>query len=330
MAFPVSLISSPEPYVYYPMSFETERHRSQFYSLPFLVNPAMTGSVSQSCLPTGRFYLNQRFQTGRHSPSYPNSNPRNSTYIAYDQYVPQLRGGIGLMATHNSHPTSVQTHSTINLMYSYVIPVSDNFTLRTGVQATVGQRHLDLTEYSSPYSMQHIATDRITYSNFSSGVMGYSKRFFAGISVHNLNERDVSFYNSPWLREYDQGLLRRYSLQSGLEIPLGKKEAGFTLSPNVIVFYQKSYSKPYIHLGTYVNKGIWTAAVWYSSNYDAIMILLGIQKGRFRVAYSFDSNVEPLNVQQKAHELTISFDLFYGNQIRHKGNNLCRIPIPAF
>ena len=332
MALPLSLISSQEPYVYYPMSFETERHRSQFYALPFLVNPAMTGSVSQSCLPTGRFSLNQRFQTGRFHPfPFSNSNPRNSTHMAYDQYVPQLRGGIGMMATHNSHPTSDQTHSTINLLYSYVLPVSDNFTLRAGVQATAGRRNLDLTDYLNPYHMQYIDRNNILYSTYSAGVMGYTKRFFTGITMHNVYEPDVSFYNFNWAREYDQIILRRYSLQSGLEIPLSKKETGYILSPNLIVFYQKAYRRPDIHIGTYLNKGIWTAGIWYSSHYDAIMVLLGIQKGRFRAAYSYNSTVEPLTVQHKAHELTVSFDVFYGsNKVQIRGNELCKMPIPAF
>jgi type IX secretion system PorP/SprF family membrane protein len=216
-------------------------------------------------------------------------------------------------------------------MYSYVIPVSDNFTLRAGIQATAGRRNLDLTEYSNPYYMQHIDRNNVIYSTYSAGVMGYSKRFFAGLSVHNFNEPDVSFYNSPRFNEYDQGLLRSFSIQSGLEIPLGKKENGFTLSPNVMAFYKKTFNYPDIHIGTYLNKGIWTAGVWYSSQYDALMVLLGMQKGRFRAAYSFDSNVEPLNVHHKAHELTVSFDVFYGNnKAQIRGNEICKMPIPVF
>src|SRR5690606_5135375 len=96
--------------------------------------PALTGSQNSGVNALGRVAVNHRFQP----------NELNSTQLGYDQYSSALKGGLGLMATRDYSSVNGMTHSTVSASYARVIPVTDKFYLRTGLQMSIGEKRLDL------------------------------------------------------------------------------------------------------------------------------------------------------------------------------------------
>jgi type IX secretion system PorP/SprF family membrane protein len=292
-----------------------ERNTAHLYALPYQLNPALTGSNNLESNTIGRLALNYRFQP----------NDLNSTQIGYDQYVSALKGGLGLMATRDHSSVYGTSHSIISASYARVIPVTDKFYLRTGLQMSIGQKRLDLDKIQTSGPLP---SDRVSYPNFAAGIVGYTKQFFVGFAVHNLFEPVQSFYGT------EDGIIhRRYTLHGGWELPLSKKENAFVLAPNFIFMRQNNQAD--VNIGTYLSKGILVSGLWFRQSFgefkttDALMVLMGIQTERFRVGYSFDIAVSSTRrISNGAHEITIAYNLF---QNKEEGGALARrVPYPAF
>jgi type IX secretion system PorP/SprF family membrane protein len=292
-----------------------DRNAAHFYALPYQLNPALTGSQNTGVNALGRVVVNHRFQP----------NELNSTQLGYDQYCSALKGGLGLISTRDFSTYGI-THSTVNASYARVIPVTDKFYLRTGLQMSIGEKRINhdvILFYNEP-----LPADRVTYPNIAAGIVGYTNQFFVGFAVHNILEPVQSFYGT------EDGIIhRRYTLHGGWEMPLSKKENSFILTPNMILMSQ--YNQNSINLGAYLNKGILVTGMWLHQSYgefqtsDALMVLMGIQTERFRVGYSFDIAVSSARrISNGAHEITIAYNLF---QNKEEGSALARrVPYPAF
>ena len=292
-----------------------ERNTAQFYALPFNLNPALTGSQNSGINALGSVMVNNRFQYSEF----------NSTHIGYDQYFSALKGGLVLFATRDFSTNGI-THSTVSASYARVIPVTDKFYLRTGLQVSYGQKRLDLDLIKD--NNEPLPSDRVSYPNFTAGIVGYTKQFFVGFAVHNILEPVHSFYGTE-----DGVINRRYTFHGGWELPLSKKENAFVLAPNFIFMRQNNQAD--VNIGTYLRKGILVSGAWFRQSFgefqtsDALIVLLGIQKERYRVAYSFDQIVSrERSWPSVSHELTIAYNLF---QNKKEVNSLAyNVPYPAF
>src|SRR5690554_1060532 len=105
---------------------------SQFYANPIYLNPAFAGS--HGC---PRFAVNYRNQWPALSGSY-------VTYSAsYDQYISGIKGGIGVIMTHDQQGKGTINHSTLSLIYNHHLKVSRKFTMMFAGKATWNQKFLD-------------------------------------------------------------------------------------------------------------------------------------------------------------------------------------------
>jgi len=285
---------------------------TQFYASPIYTNPAFAGTGNCG----GRVVLNYRNQW----PSLPGTF---RTFVgSYDQHFDAIGGGVGLMAMRDVAGDGLLTTTAFSGMYSYQINVSRKFTVRTAIQATYQQRAIDPTRlrfrdqiearrgFVNPTG-ENLPTTQVSYPNFAAGVLGYTKNFFAGLSVHNLNEPNQSFFGNS-----DEGTTvpRRFTIHSGMVIPLSSakrgKEPDLSISPNILWMIQEKFMQ--VNFGFYVNKGPLVAGLWFrqtAPNSDAMLVLVGFRHNMFKFGYSYDVTVSSARAAAPgSHEISAAIE----------------------
>ncbi len=268
---------------------------SQFYATPVYINPAMAGTGQ--CNGGGRAVINYRNQW----PSLPGTFV--TTAFSFDQHFDKIKGGLGLLAVQDIAGEGLLTTSSVSAVYSYQLEVTRKFWMRFGLEGQVMQRGLDFSKlrfedqidatrgFVKPTS-EPIVDEKITTPNFSTGFLAYTENFYAGIAVHNMIEPVQSFYGDPAAK-----LPRRYTIHTGSVISLDKRNnPKATFSPNALFMMQAKFTQ--LNVGFYLNRGPLVSGLWFRQtfgefkNSDALMILVGFRKDKFKFGYSFDLTVD--------------------------------------
>ncbi len=278
---------------------------TQFYSNPIYLNPAFAGS--NGC---PRFAVNYRNQ-------WPSLSGNYVTYAAsYDQYIKQLSGGIGVIATHDVQGQGTIQTTSLALIYSYHLKVNRKFSIMFGAQAGYYQKSLNWDKLTFGdqiddrkgfiYQTADLPRGgRKGYFDASAGIVGYTENFFFGASVHHLNMPNESLIIG------ESRLPMRFTGHAGAEIKIGSKSKYSTkasIMPNVIYQYMGGFQE--LNIGTYFKYGIFTAGVWYRTS-DAFIITAGIRTNQFRIGYSYDVTTSKLNnnISGGSHEVSLGLNL---------------------
>ncbi|MSQ79462.1 MAG: type IX secretion system membrane protein PorP/SprF [Flavobacteriaceae bacterium] len=288
---------------------------TQFYSNPIYTNPAFAGS-GLSC--GGRFNLNYRNQ-------WPSLSRTFETYSAsFDRHYDNLAGGVGFMVTQDLAGAGMLTTTTANGIYSYEMPVNHELTIRAGVQASYYFKSLDfnkltfsdMIEPRTGFNLQTqepLPSTSITFPNFSTGILAYTEKYYAGLAVHNVIEPNQSFYKSTAPGAI---LPRRYTLHGGMTIPLGGKNNNLKITPSMLLMVQRQFVQT--NFGFFLTKSNFMTGLWYRQtrpNSDALMVQVGFRQGPFRVCYSYDLTVSDARVAATgSHEVSLGMDLKCTNQ----------------
>jgi type IX secretion system PorP/SprF family membrane protein len=124
----------------------------------------------------------------------------------------------------------------------------------------------------------------------------FTKMFFLGFAAHHLTQPDEGLISSSKLP-------MKLTVHGGATIPVGGKGSGTTISPNIL--YQQQQDFRQLNLGLYVTKGAVVGGLWYRNN-DAFIVLIGMQKGMFKIGYSYDVTISKLsNASAGSHELSL-------------------------
>lgn len=281
--------------------FAQDPQFTQFYANPMYLNPAFAGSAR-----CPRFILNYRNQ-------WPAITGTYVTYHAsYDQHIDALSGGIGLMAMRDvAGEGGILNRTWLSGIYSYQLNVTREFSVKAGFQATYAQVSVDWSKLTfgdqidpkRGFVFNTLETNYIgqrSYLDISAGMVGYTKRYFAGFAVHHITQPQEGLVGG------DSPLPMKITGHAGAVIPLNAaKDGGETsISPNIL--YKKQQDFTQILLGIYLNKGPLVGGFWYR-NQDAFIVLLGFQKDMFKFGYSYDLTVSKLtNVTAGSHEASVS------------------------
>jgi type IX secretion system PorP/SprF family membrane protein len=295
---------------------------TQFYSNPLYLNPAFAGS--HGC---PRFAMNYRNQ-------WPSLSGNFVTYSAsYDQYFKSINGGFGVILMHDQQGKATIQTSTLGLFYSYHLKVNRKFTMLFGARAAWMQKFLDwdkltfgdMIDPRRGFIYQTGDVQRGGTRGFfdaSAGFVGFSKKFFFGVSAHHLNRPNESMIigNSP--------LPIKITAHMGADIPLGGKsryQNVTSVMPNVIFQYQNGFTE--LNLGTYIKYGTFQAGFWFR-NRDAFIVALGINTGTFKLGYSYDVTVSRLNNGSSggSHEISMGLNL----RCKKKPQSFRTISCPSF
>ncbi len=284
---------------------------TQFYASPLYLNPALAGTGS--CDGGGRVALNYRNQW----PSLPGTFV--TTTASYDQHFDDIGGGIGFLLLDDRAGEGLLRSTVASAVYSYQLDVTQRFTIRFGMQGSVGQRSIDWYKLRFEDQIDPVQgfvlptgevpiTDPVTYANFATGMVAYTEKFYGGFAVHNLIEPNESFYDNQAV------IPRRYTAHAGMVIPLdGRVRPESTLSPNVLFMRQNKFSQ--LNVGFYYNKGPLVTGLWFRQtlgeyrNPDAMMALVGFTKDRFKFGYSYDFTVSDARTAAPgSHEISASIE----------------------
>lgn len=288
---------------------------SQFYASPIYTNPAMAGTGN--CLLTGG--------AGRAAVNYRNQWPSlggafTTTAVSLDQHFGGIGGGLGLIAMHDVAGEGLLTTNSLSGIYSYLLPVNRKLYMRFGLEAQIMQRGLDFDKLDWEDELvgnqgfvgqtsEAPITNRITSPNFSTGWVVYTDNLYAGIAVHNVIEPVQSFYGDRTAR-----LPRRYTVHMGSVIKLDKRgRSENTVSPNVLFMKQAEFTQ--MNVGFYFNRGPLVTGMWFRqtfgefANSDALMMLVGIKKDKFKFGYSYDLTVDSKrSAARGSHEISTTIE----------------------
>lgn len=290
---------------------------TQFYAAPVYTNPALAGSAVCDAGAAGRMSLNYRNQW----PSLPGTF--RSLCASWDQHIPTVGGGVGAMIFHDVAGSGLLTSTSISGVYSYLLPLGNGRNrafLRIGLQGSVTFRSLDFNRlkfgdqilptqgFALPTGEQKPQSS-VTYPNFNGGAVLYNSTFYGGFALHNIIEPTWSFYNNP-----DEVLPMRYTVHGGAVIKLSKSRyEKNTISPNALFMMQRNFTQ--LNMGFYVNKGPLVTGLWFRQTFgnfktsDAIIMLVGFRKDRFKFGYSYDFTVsDGRTAIPSSHEVSATID----------------------
>ncbi|MEA3497362.1 MAG: type IX secretion system membrane protein PorP/SprF [Bacteroidota bacterium] len=285
---------------------------TQFYANPIYLNPAFAGTSGGP-----RFAMNYRNQ-------WPSIGASFVTYTAsYDQHFDVIGGGIGFQALYDQAGDGELSTTKANFMYSYHLRVSKKFSIKAGLQASITKKSLDFNKLlwrdqidnrlgfiyntQEPLPNTNGKTEIEPFTDFSAGILGFTKKFYAGFAVHHINEPEQSFLGNP-----GSTLPMKMTGHIGMLIPMDKeREHKSFFSPNIL--YQKQDHFMQLNVGAYYINKFFITGVWYrqtSVNSDAVMALIGVKKDQLKFGYSYDITISDVNkASLGSHEISLIVEM---------------------
>lgn len=275
---------------------------TQFYANPLYLNPAFAGS---NVCP--RICINYRNQWPGIAGTYV------TTSASFDRFVYRIKSGIGLLVTNDNAGQGTLKTTNISGIYSYQWRPTRKLSINVGFKATYGQKMLDWNKLTFGDQIDdrrgfvHTTNEvqglsKKSFVDFSAGLLAFTKYFYGGFAADHLTQPDESLMGGGQSR-----LPMKYTAHAGAVIPVGPKDAETSVSPNIL--YQQQQDFKQMNLGVYVTKGSLVGGLWYR-NSDAFILLVGFQKGAFKIGYSYDVTVSKLSTASAgSHELSLGLQL---------------------
>jgi type IX secretion system PorP/SprF family membrane protein len=291
---------------------------TQFYANPMYLNPAFAGTAR-----CPRICMNYRNQ-------WPNiSGPTYVTYSGgFDMHVDALAGGMGALVTTDDQGNGTLKTTNFSLLYSYHAPVTREFSLKFGIQATYLQKTLDKTKLNFGdmidarrgfvWNTQEVVPSQSKKNvDFSAGILGYSKFYFFGVAAHHINQPDEGLLGSSKLPA-------KFTFHGGGLIPIGGRGTDQFLSPGILFQAQQKFQQ--LNLGLQYVKGPFVAGLWYR-NSDAVIAVVGVQNNNFKFGYSYDVTISKLAGNTAgSHEISLQIQF----ECKPKKRKYRTISCPSF
>lgn len=298
---------------------------SQYFSAPLQLNPALTGLVEAPVLT-----LNYRNQ-------WPNIPNAYATYAAsVSQYFSKIHSGFGALVEADVAGQNIHAKYRVGLFYAYDVRFNRDFYIRGGLEFNAVHLRLNWNKLvfldqlttgrmPSSNSREIKGNSNTTYIDIGTGLLLNTPYFYAGFSLQHLNAPRVALTTN---QDGSAALPMRYSLHAGSKIKLQRSKIRATksfLSPTALFVQHQTFRQ--LNLGAYIQHGIILGGIWFRhtfSNTDAVIVLLGIQTGIFKIAYSYDITVSALNIATGgAHEIALTFNWWHKKQNSRNRYNDC-------
>lgn len=300
---------------------------TQFYANPLYLNPAFAGTAR-----CPRLVMNYRNQWPSLSGTFV------TTSASYDQHVPTIQGGLGLIVLNDRAAQGTLNTTTFSGIYSYQQAVTRKFSIKAGLQASYLQKSLDWSKLTfgdmiDPrkgfiYNTADVPRGgTVKAVDFSAGILGFSDKIYGGFAVHHLNEPNESLIVGT------SRLPMKYTAHLGAVIPIEKKnrDADAKLSPNILYRRQGEFQQ--LNMGLYVSKGPLVAGVWFrgllfgETYRDSFIATIGIQTDVVRFGYSYDVTISELTPSTGgSHEVSLGINF----ECRQKKKKFRTIACPSF
>lgn len=300
---------------------------TQYYANPLYLNPAFAGS---NICP--RVHVNYRNQ-------WPGLSANYVTFSAsYDQYVPKLKGGLGIYVMNDRQSVTGAFKSTyVSAMYAYQLKIDKTWSFRFGAEAAYNQWAVDPDQLTFGDQIhpqrgfiyntaESLINEKQDVFDFTVGGLVFSENMYFGTTVHHISQPKINFIDeSKWPMRVNAHFGWKKVLNTN---GLVKEDSPY-ISPNLIYSYQQGFQQA--NVGMYIYNNPITVGVWYRHvfNYsDAIAVSFGVRSGKYRIGYSYDFTISSLANQASAgaHEVSLALDLKC-----KKSRSRIRIPVcPKF
>lgn len=270
---------------------------SQFYSNPLYLNPAFAGTLS---VPR----VNLQYRDQWHS--LPNAYVTQS--ISFDTPSYRLKGGLGFNLIKDAQADNLLVNYQANFIYSSIFKLSEGLFFSGALQVGYQRYQLNWNRLVFADALDiYGGTNRITgetrvtdtdygFADFSTGILVFGEKMFAGISAHHLSQPLQGWYGN---NDSEALLKRKYTLHFGTRLPIhasGHWRKTFDLLPQVVLMQQGDYRQ--FNYGLLADYRGFTAGTWFRQDltfhYDAVIFLMGYMKKRWHFTYSYDMTVSGL------------------------------------
>ena len=170
---------------------------SQYYASPLSLNPALTGIGEY-----GRFGVNYRNQ-------WPSISKGYQTFSSWMDYnFEENNNNIGLILSRSQEGFADLNSNFIGVNFANEISINYNLFIRGGIQLSYTNKNISFNnlifgdQLSEAGIINNISLeslnfkDRIGFLDLGIGILTYSNKFWAGASVFNVLEPNISFSNS--------------------------------------------------------------------------------------------------------------------------------------
>jgi type IX secretion system PorP/SprF family membrane protein len=301
------------------VAYGQDMHFTQFYASPLYLNPAFTGA--NVCSRVSLAYRNQ----------WPGIKTAYTSYLlSYDHYLEKQHVGIGLQAGVDQAGTGGLRTTIINPSIAYETKINKTFAVRFGLQPGVAIKTINFNKLlfgdqiarggnSGASSVTTVETPSQTKAFFDigAGALIYTSKFWLGTSFYHLTRPDESFFGS------ESAILPiKYSVHGGGKFGLNEDEKDSDLRKYVslVMNYRGQGEFDQFDVGVYYSQYVVNFGIWYRgipglkaykpgySNHDALAFLIGFQKDKLNIGYSYDYTISKLKTYTKgAHEVTLSY-----------------------
>lgn len=308
---------------------------TQFYAVPTYVNPAFAGASVQS-----RVAMQYRNQWAAIPGGF------NSFNAAYDQYLPNLNSGVGMLVHYDRAGSGALRTTGAHFQYAYEARIKRNWFFRPALQFGYVNKAIDfdrLTFYDQmirdgdQQSIEWGTVRPTSYFDMAAGLLTYGPKFWFGVSAFHGNSPDVSFYERT-----EAPLARKVSAHGGLRVRL--KGNSLMKLDHYMVFaanYQAQQMYDQLDVGFYYEMQPMVLGVWYRglpaksnrygyANHDAVAILLGFQASRYKIGYSYDITVSKLGIGSSAGSHEISLVYQWSNRVSQRAKKIRIMPCAKF
>lgn len=304
---------------------------SQFYAAPLYLNPAFTGANSCS-----RFSANYRQQWLGVPGQF------KSFLASYDHSFAKNNSSLGLLISKDQAGSGKLGATSAGLIYSYQIRLTRKWTVNAGLQGSFTQKSVNFSDLhfvdqlltNSSTTVENPLYQRVNFFDFSSGLLVFSKNFWAGFSAHHMNTPNQALVGEK------SPLPVKYSVHAGIELPVGNsdnKKRNISKTSITPAFNFKNQGKfNQLDIGVYYKYEPLIVGIWYrgipvmktfdnNTNNDALIFIVGLSVARLNIGYSYDITISKLAPSSKgSHEITLSYQFCDPNKLK-KRKNLSRV-----
>lgn len=294
--------------------FAQDQQFTQFYVVPTAINPAFAGASVQSRL-SGQ-YRNQWAAI---------PGAFQAVNIAYDQYLPLMKSGIGLIVQHDRAGSGSLRSTGLSFQYAYEAKITRSWYFRPALQFGYYSKTIDfdkllfydqmIREGVEP-TLEAPIGEPVNFFDMSAGMLTYGPKFWLGASIFHLNTPNESLY-----ADNETPLPRRLSVHGGIRIRV-KGNSLAKMDHHIVIasHYQMQADFDELDFGMYYEFTPVVLGVWYRGlpaksnrygypNHDAVAILLGVQASKYKIGYSYDVTVSSLGIGSSAgsHEISVVY-----------------------
>jgi type IX secretion system PorP/SprF family membrane protein len=296
--------------------YSQDPHFSQFYSAPNVISPSLAGSSGGT-----RFVVNYRNQ-------WPGIASTYQTYaFAADMYLNIYKSGVGIVFVTDKAGTASLNTTYLGLQYSYRVKLGDYWQFVPGMQFALGQKSLDRSKLvfsdgtsGGSYSgnIDYFSNTKVNYVDMASSLFLFSPKLWIGLTADHLLRPSYSFIGEEAflpLKIVNFGGVNFWSERSRI--------ADESRSASLCYRFEYQNGFKQLDIGAYLYSQFLEFGVWYrgfpvfnknSNNQfldsDAIVLMVGVERGSFRISYSYDMQLSSLaGYGSGAHEISLMFEM---------------------